>query len=137
MARHAATEEQKIYAGLLDKGMKVGLVVTIATFALYVFGVLAPVIPVNDLPGYWSLPVNEYMAKAGLHPGWSWLHMLDKGDAVNFIGIAALAGVSIVCYIAVIPVFLRKKDWPYAALAVLEVLVLTLAASGLLKSGGH
>jgi len=137
MAKHEATEEQKVYAALLDKGMKVGLATVTATFALYMFGVLTPVIPVEQLPNYWSLPVGEYMAKAGLHSGWSWLHLLGKGDIVNFIGIAVLAGVSILCYIAVIPIFLRKKDIPYAAIAILEVLVLSLAASGLLKSGGH
>jgi len=137
MAKHEATEEQKVYAALLDKGMKVGLATVTATFALYMFGVLTPVIPVEQLPNYWSLPVGEYMAKAGLHSGWSWLHLLGKGDAVNFIGIAMLAGVSVLCYIAVIPIFLRKKDIPYAAIAILEVLVLSLAASGLLKSGGH
>lgn len=137
MARHAATEEQIVYAALLDKGMKLGLVTVIVTFALYVFGVLTPVIPVEQLPNYWSLPVHEYMAKAGVHPGWSWLHLLGKGDAVNFIGIALLAGITVICYIAVIPIFLKKKDVPYTVLAILEVLVLSLAASGLLKSGGH
>ena len=137
MAKHAATEEQKVYASLLDKGMKVGLVTVVVTFALYVFGVLAPVIPVEQLPNYWSLPVHEYLEKAGVHPGWSWLHLLGKGDLVNFVGIALLAGVSVICYIAIIPIFLRKKDIPYTVLAILEVLVLSLAASGLLKSGGH
>jgi hypothetical protein len=63
--------------------------------------------------------------------------MLGKGDFLNFIGIAFLAGVTIICFFPIIPIFLKKKDKVYAALAVVEILVLVLAASGLLKSGGH
>ena len=62
---------------------------------------------------------------------------VGKGEFLNFIGIVFLAGVTIVCYLRIIPILLRKKDTMYAVLAIIEVLVLTLAASGVLKSGGH
>ena len=61
--------------------------------------------------------------------------MLGKGDFLNFIGIAILGGVTIICYLAIIPTLLRKKDKAYVAMAFLEVLVLTLAASGILAVG--
>ncbi len=35
------------------------------------------------------------------------------------------------------PMFLRKKDYIYAAIAALEILVLVAAASGILQTGGH
>src|SRR3990172_9082649 len=117
--------------------MKLGLLAIVATYALYIFGLLAPHVPINDLPKYWGMPVKDYLAATQIHTGWSWLGMLGKGDFVNFIGIAFLAGVTVICYIAIIPVFLKKKDKVYLTLAVLEVAVLTLAASGVLKSGGH
>lgn len=131
------TEEQLAYAKLLDQGMKVGIVLLVITFAIYVFGILPAHLPVDELSKYWGLPVKEYLAAAGIHTGWSWLGMLGKGDFLNFLGIAFLSGVTILCYLALIPIFLRKKDTIYAILAILEVLVLVLAASGLLKSGGH
>lgn len=130
-------EEQTVYARWLDAGMKAGLLLLTASFVLYVLGVLTPHVPVADLPRYWSMPVKEYLAATGIHTGWSWVLMLGKGDFLNFVGIAFLAGVTIACYIAIIPIFLRKKDRVYAWLAVTEVLVLVLAASGILKSGGH
>jgi hypothetical protein len=132
-----ATEEQIAYARLLDLGMKAGLVMLVMTFIVYLLGILTPHLPVNDLPKYWSMPVKEYLKATNIHTGWSWLYMLGKGDFLNFIGIAFLAGVTIPCYIRIIPIFLKKKDVVYASLAILEVLVLTLAASGVLKSGGH
>jgi hypothetical protein len=69
--------------------------------------------------------------------GWSWLKNIGKGDYMNFVGIAILAGLTIACYLAILPALLRKKDMAYFVIAVAEVLVLTLAASGVLKSGGH
>ncbi len=130
-------EEQLAYARLLDAGMKVGFVALLVTFGLYVSGVLTPHVPVEELPKYWAMPVKTYLAATGIHPGWGWILMLGKGDFINFVGIAFLASVAIVCYIAIIPILFRKKDYIYAWLCVAEVLVLTLAASGLLKGGGH
>jgi len=72
-----ATEEQLAYAKLLDLGMKVGLLTLIITFVIYLTGILAPHVPVNDLPKYWSLPVHSYLAQTGTHSGWTWLGMLN------------------------------------------------------------
>jgi len=137
MAEHQATEEQLVYARLLDKGMKMGLLLIVITFALYVSGVLAPHTPISKLSHYWGMPVHDYMEKAGISPGWAWLGMLGRGDFANFIGIAFLAGVTVVCYIAILPVFLKKKDKVYFVLALIEAAVLIFAASGVLKAGGH
>jgi hypothetical protein len=45
-----ATEEQLTYADLLDKGMKIGLLMLIVTFIIYLTGIIEPYIPVRDLP---------------------------------------------------------------------------------------
>lgn len=132
-----ATEEQLKYAKILDIGMKVGLLAIIITFTIYAAGILTPYIPVSDLPKYWGLSVYKYLETTGIHSGWSWLGMLGKGDFLNFLSIAFLAGITVICYIAIIPIFFRKKDIVYGVLALLEVLVLVFAASGILKSGGH
>lgn len=135
--RPRLAEEQLAYARVLDLGMKLGLLLLVATFALYVSGVVTPHIPVEELPRYWSLPVKEYLAATGIHAGWAWLHMLGRGDFLTFLGIGFLAAVAMVCYVAITPIFFRKKDLVYGWLAILEVVVLAAAASGLLKSGGH
>jgi hypothetical protein len=130
-------EEQLAYAKLLDSGMKLGLLLIVVTFLVYVLGIMAPHTPVDDLPKYWVMPVKKYLEVTGIHAGWSWVALLNRGDFVNFVGIAFLAGVTLVCYVRIIPIFLRKNEKVYAWIAVLEVLVLALAASGVLKSGGH
>lgn len=137
MTKHYVTAEQISYAKILDMGMKLGLLLLVISFAIYVLGIFSPHVPVQDLPRYWKLPVHDYLQQTGIHQGWSWLGMLGKGDFLNFLGIAFLAGVSIICYLAIIPALFRKKDTIYGFLATAEVVVLVLAASGLLKSGGH
>ncbi|HET8538526.1 MAG TPA: hypothetical protein VFL83_01510 [Anaeromyxobacter sp.] len=137
VAAPAVAEEQLAYARLLDRGMKVGLLALTASFLVYVSGALQPRVPVADLPRYWSLPVKEYLAATGIHPGWGWLALLGHGDFLNFLGIAFLSGVTIACYLAIIPILFRKKDAIYGWIAVAEVLVLALAASGVLNAGAH
>jgi hypothetical protein len=132
-----ATEEQVSYAKILDLGMKAGLLALIITFIIYLTGFFTPHIPVNDLSKYWGMPVHEYLEHTKIHPGWAWLSMLNKGDFLNFVGIAFLAGVTMICYIAIIPILFKKKDSVYGVIAIIEVLVLALAASGILSAGGH
>jgi len=136
-AEEALAEEQLAYARVLDAGMRLGLLALLVTAAVYLLGLAPPHIPVADLPRYWSLPVAKYLAAAGIPTGWAWVSMVHKGDFLNFVGIAFLSGVTIVCYLAISPIFFRRRDTVYAWLSILEVAVLALAASGLLTVGGH
>ena len=63
--------------------------------------------------------------------------MLRYGDFINFIGIAFLAGVTIVCFLVIVPVLWKNNDKLYAVFSLLEAVILSLAASGILGSGGH
>lgn len=134
---HEIAEEQLVYAQVLDLGVKVGFLLLVACFVPYVTGLLEPRIPLDELPRYWSMPLKDYLAATGMATGWGWVHMLGKADVLNFLGIAFLAGVVVVCYLVVAPMFFRAQDRIYGWLAVVEVLVLVLAASGLLAVGGH
>ncbi len=132
-----ATEEQLLYANILNKGMMVGLLGLIVTFILYGSGILEPVIPLEQVQNYWVMPVSDYLAQTGIHAGWAWLGLLGKGDMLNFLPIAFLSLLTIICYAAILPGLIRKKDTAYVVLCIVEILVLVVAASGLLGSGGH
>jgi hypothetical protein len=130
-----ATPEQLLYARILEKGMYLGLLILFITYALYVFGIMDPYIPLDKISDYWSVNVHDYLEHAEIKNGWAWLGMLKYGDFINFIGIALLAGVTIMCYAAIVPTLLKNKDTVYAILAVLEVIILSAAASGILSVG--
>ena len=139
----AADADQLLYARILAKGMYLGLGLLLVTFALYLTGLLQPGIPIEELPRLWTLSAHEYLEVVNhefLHRpevvnGWRWVFLLGMGDFLNFVGIALLSAVTIVCYLGVIPSLIRKKDWIYTTIAALEVIVLVLAASGLVAVG--
>lgn len=133
--KQLVTEEQLVYAGWLDIGMKIGFVLLLATFILYISGATTPHVPVTDLPMYWSMPVHEYLQAANVHTGWSWLSLAGTGDFVNFVGIAFLSAVTMGCFLRITPILFRNGDKIYGVIAVMEVLVLALAASGILVVG--
>jgi len=130
-----ASPEQLLYAKILEKGMYFGLLILFITFGLYTFGILDPYIPLDKVSEYWSYNVNDYLEHAEIKAGWAWLGMLKYGDFINFIGIAMLAGVTILCYAAIVPTLLKNNDKVYAILAVIEVIILSAAASGILAVG--
>ena len=136
-AKLEAGPEQLLYANILAKGMYIGLLILFITFALYAFGIMKPYIPLDEISGYWGYSVHKYLEITNIGTGWSWVGMLKYGDFINFVGIAMLAGVTIICYLAIVPLLLRSNDKVYAILALLEAAVLTLAASGILTVSGH
>ncbi|MFQ6759124.1 MAG: DUF1634 domain-containing protein [Deltaproteobacteria bacterium] len=147
MSQHTtqATEEQVLYAAILEKGMYAGLALMVITFALYVLGVMPSVVPVDEISIYWSQPVHDYLVAINtnflhwenLPTGWSWLKLLRYGDFLNFLPIAILSGITIVCYLVITPGLFARKDKAMAIMALAEAVILTLAASGLLSVGAH
>jgi hypothetical protein len=132
-----ATPEQVLYAKVLGKGMLIGLLILFITFAIYAFGIMKPYIPLDQISSLWSTTVTDYLHNTNIEAGWAWLGMLNYGDFINFIGIAILAGVTIMCYLSIIPTLLKNNDKVFAVLALLEAIILAIAASGILGSGGH
>ena len=132
-----ATGEQIVYANILNIGMIIGLAIIVVTFIVYMSGILSSFIPPQEIPKYWTMSSKNFIHSLGAPTGWDWLAMIGKGDYLNFIGIAFLAGLTILCYLVILPILIRKKDTPFIIIAILEVAVLALAASGILKSGGH
>jgi len=130
-----ATREQLVYAAALDIGMRAGLAILVATFVVYVSGLLAPHVPFEDLPDYWGLSVTEYLEAARVPWGWSWLGLAFTGDYLNFVGIAFLSGVTIVCYARILLYPIKNRDFVFAGIIAAQIFVLLLAASGLFVVG--
>ncbi len=132
-----AAPEQITYANILSYGAWAGIIVMVITYLIYISGLLAPHIPLHEVPNYWGLSADQYLHEANVESGWGWAVLLGKGDFLNFLGIAFLGVLTIIGYIMLIFAYIKKSDTVYTGIAVLEVLVLVLAASGILGSGGH
>ncbi len=128
--------EASRYAILLDWGTRLGLLVLVLGFAAYLLGFIAPLVSLDELPHLWNQPVAVYLEKTGTPTGWGWLALAGKGDMLNLVGIAILAGCSLPPLVGLIPLYIQRRDYAYAGICAAIVLVLVLAASGIL-SGGH
>ncbi len=131
-------EEQLKYANMLLYCSWAGIGMLVITFLIYVSGIMNPLIPPQQMPQYWGLNSHDYLVQTGSPYGWGWLSMVGHGDFINLVGIAFLALLTIIGYVfLLLPAYLRKKDFAYASIVVVEILVLVLAASGILAVGAH
>jgi hypothetical protein len=133
----ATPPEQIIYANLLLIGVWFGLFLLLVTYSLYLSGVLAPHVPISEIPSHWSVSVDQYLHATNSPHGWGWVSLLDKGDFLNYTGFAFLALVTIICYLVLMGSYIRMKDRLYSVICALEIAILAVAASGLLGAGGH
>ena len=133
--RDYASPEQRLYAAWLDAGTKIGFVALVVTFLIHVFGLVPPGIALEHLPLYWHLPVADFIRMTGAPTGWAWVARLGEADLLNFVGVAILGLVTVVCYLRVLPLFVRARNRVFVAICVAEVLVLLAAALHLVGAG--
>ena len=125
--------EQQLYARIVYHMNHLGLFVLVVGFVLYLPGMLAPHVPLEDLPKYWSLPLDQYLEKTGTPTGWQWISELGYGDAAPLLGVALLASITIVCYFVLFFKFLKRGIRPLVAITVIELFLMLLSASNLIQ----
>lgn len=130
-------KEQVLYANMLFYGCWGGLALMIVTYLIYAFGILEPHVSMEVVTSAWFKPVQEYLTAGQVPVGWGWATLLNKGDFLNFLGIALLAGMTLVCYVPLVVAYVKKKDPLFAGIAVAEILILAFAASGIVGGGAH
>ena len=135
-AAEGVPAEQRLYAKLLNRAATIGVAVLMVGFAAYAFGLIPAHVPVERLPSLWSQPLAAYLRETGTPTGWGWIAHVGKGEFASLAGIAVLSGCSLVCLLAIIPIYFKRGDRVYAAICALEAFVLLVAASGV-ASFGH
>ena len=134
--RDGVGAQQPVYAAWLEAGARLGLGLLVLTFASYVFDVWEPHVPIEHLPNLWRLPVHEYRQTTASPAGWGWLKLLARSDYQTYIGVALLSSVTIACFARIVPALFARGERLYAWIAVAQIAVLMLAATGVV-SGGH
>jgi len=134
---HKPARDQIIYANLLIIGVWAGIVILLVTYSIYLFEILPAHVNRSTIPTVWDKGVAEYLEITRSPHGWGWVSLLAKGDFLNYIGFALLGLMTLLCFVVLLRGYLRQKNWIFSIIAFLEILVLTVAASGILGSGGH
>lgn len=135
--RHQVATEQIKYANLLLYGSWAGIVTLAITFILYLMGIVPSYVDPSQMHLYWGMKSSAYIEAVKAPHSWGWLGMIRYGDFLTLLGIAWLGGITVLGYLILLPAYLRKKDTIYSAIVITEIIVLVLAASGLLGTGGH
>jgi len=125
-------EAALLYARILAWGTRVGLAMLVLSFLAYAFGLVAPHVPIEEVPKLWSSPAPAYLQATGLQPGWDWARFVHRADMLSLAAIAFLASCSIACLAAAARIFFGIGERPVAVICLAEIAVLALAASGLL-----
>lgn len=128
------SDEQLRYARLLSIGSKGGFAMLVAGFLAYVTGLFEEHVVVGQLPSLWGLSLAEYLRATQTPTGWGWIAHLHKGEFVGLLGIAVLAGCSVVCLAAIVPLYAQRGERIYAVICMLEILVILVAASGVVTA---
>ncbi len=121
---------EQAFARWMWAGARLAFLWIAGAFALYVTGALPSRLPIPQVEGSFHLSADAFVAQTGAHHGWSWLPFLEQGDGLSLAGIVFTVAVVGLAYGAALWVLLRQRDWLYAALALLQVLVFVWAALG-------
>ena len=115
---------QELYARWLEAVTWIAFAAALVAFVLYTGGILPTFVP-----------VGEYLARTGAPVGWGWLGLLAYADYLSLSCVALIAAVTLVCYLAVLPMLLKLEERVEAALVAVQIIVLLVAASGALAAG--
>jgi len=127
---------QERYARCLDAATRIAFAASLAAFVVYAGGLLPSFVPLEQLASLWHLPVDEFLERTGAPAGWEWLRLLGYSDYLALACVALIGTVTLVCYLAILPLLVRVGERLEAALVAAQVIVLLIAASGALAGGG-
>jgi uncharacterized membrane protein len=131
----AIDEVQTVYAWVLEIVSHVGFAFLSVGYLVYVMQLLPLSVPIEAIAGNWHLKASEMQHKLNIPVGWSFLSStaaLGKGDVVSYLSIFYLAMATVICLVFAMVTFYREKNYLYTMIAVLQVVVLLFAASGLI-----
>jgi hypothetical protein len=128
-----ASKDQMLLGSLYRVVSLVGFVLMAGSFALYVSGILPAQTPAKEVISNWHLDVDSYAEETGVSRGWAFLRDIGVGDNLAFGSLVFMAVAVIVCLAVMIPVFMRGRARLFAVIATLQMIVLILAASGIVS----
>jgi hypothetical protein len=122
---------RQAYASFLELGSRIGLILAVAAFILYVSGILPSSVKISEMDRYWSLPLADYVAATGIPTGpGAWLSMLGMGDGLAALPVVFLSLLSLVAYVMIALPTIRDRDHTYAVFIIAEAALIGATVLG-------
>jgi hypothetical protein len=129
-------EIYKKLAKEFESGMKVALFLLVLFFLLYIFRIGSSVVPPEKAHEIWSLSASAAHTEEQLSLVPHLVSTFYCMDTLALIAVVLLSIVVIKAYLVLLPKFFSAKLYRFFFLALLQIAVLLLVASGTI-SGGH
>lgn len=133
-----ADRVQLAYAKTLDFVSHAVMLLMAIGYLVYMLQLLPLTVPVETVAGNWHLSAHDLQAKLHLASGWSCfmdLPAMLHGDAVSYASIVFLSMATILCLATAVAVFFSEGNKLFLTIATLQVVVLLVAASGIMTRG--
>ena len=121
--------EQARFARVIEVGTRISVIALGVAFAVYLSGAVPAYVPIDRLPELWGLHAEQFLAEARIGRGWGWVRLVGYADFMNFVGIAMLAGLPVFGYLAILPLYARRRDTAYTVLTLAAIALLVVAAT--------
>ncbi|HWR01294.1 MAG TPA: hypothetical protein VN371_05475 [Chlorobaculum sp.] len=133
-----ADRVQIVYAKTLDYVAHTVIVVMAVGYLLYMTQLLPLSVPIETIAGNWHLSATSMQAKLNLPCGWECFSApagILHGDVLSYISVIFLSLSTLICLASAVAAFISEKKYLYSTIAILQVLVLLVAASGIMSAG--
>lgn len=127
---------QLAYADILSKVTLLGMVFLGLGLFIYVFELRPSMVSAATVSEHWHMRASEYTQHLQTPNGWDWIEHIFYSDILSYASIIFLSMGTIGCLIVTTFAFFKEKDRIYTAISIAQVLILLLAASGIV-GGGH
>jgi hypothetical protein len=119
------------YASALEWGSRLGLVLAISAFMIYLLGILPSHVGMAEIEHYWGLPLDEFVAATGIPTGpGSWITMMGTGYGLATSWAVLFSLVALFAYAAIAIPTILDRDYIYALFIVLELALMCAAMAG-------
>jgi hypothetical protein len=122
---------EKRYAAILHWFVILAFALLLASFVLFGGGVLPSAVPAERVPELWGLSAREYSRETAFPTNWAWVYHLRNSDVLNLASLVLIGAATPICFVPLAVMYLRRRDYAYAIMALLVVAVLVIAATGL------
>lgn len=124
---------QESYAALLVWFVRIALLGLFVSFALYATGLIPSTLDIAEVPDSWHLSAEAYAEATGGVTGWAWVRTLGEGRTLAFASLVLFPLGTLVMVTAATVLYLRNRVPAYAVITFLELIVLVVAATGVLQ----
>lgn len=125
-----AAAVENAYAIALEWVSTIGIIACLSAYVLYVFHLLPLSVSLETISGNWHISSNEAAAKGIVLTGWQWIAHLPKADILSLASIAILTMTPVICLAVAHTGFLKREDYAYTIISILQIVVLLVAVSG-------